>query len=263
MSVLKANKKYISLARQQIALAENEQQKQADIDFRRNIVANIRQQRLAQSQAMWNAQSDIATTSGQAGTIANIQSTFAEPLTYTFDYMERQEDIEGYYNQAQTYINKYQKQAKTAAKWGTAISMGAKIAGTVIGGPIGYAIGSLGGALTVAALGGDRNAIQGAANVGISHATMGAVKNTFNTSQNSLVVSAQNAMNYSQSQYYGTSYTPIVKKSGLKMGTDKQQSAFFDAAKEKAQNYLQGMFVTPIEESGGTTSSFSFSRGMM
>ena len=187
MSVLKANKKYISLARQQIALAENEQQKQADIDFRRNIVANIRQQRLAQSQAMWNAQSDIATTSGQAGTIANIQSTFAEPLTYTFDYMERQ---------AQTNINKYQKQAKTAAKWGSAISMGAKIAGTVIGGPIGYAIGSLGGALTVAALGGDRNAIQGAANVGISHATMGAVKNTFNTSQNSLVVSAQNAMNY-------------------------------------------------------------------
>lgn len=263
MSVLKANKKYLSLAREQIAMAENEQLKQSDIDFRRNIIANIRQQRIAESQALWNTQSDIATTSGQAGTVANIQSSFAEPLEYTYNTMRRQDKIEKYYSKAQTYIDKYSKQAKTAAKWGSAISMGAKIAGTMIGGPIGYAIGSLGGALTVAALGGDRNAIQGAANVGISHATGGLVKNTFNTSQSSLAVSAQNAYNYSQAQYKGTSYRPIVKADGLEMGSSKEFTKLFQESKETLSNAYNSLFGPTVEEAGGSSSSYSFSRGMM
>lgn len=262
MSILSANKKYLSLARQQVALAENEQLKQSDIDFRRNILANIRQERIAASQLAWNEQSDIATTSGAAGALANVQMTFSEPLTYQYQTMARQEKINQHYAQAQQYINKYQSQAKTAANWGKAIGMAGRIVGSAIGGPVGYAVGSLAGSAITYGLGGDRHAIQGAANEGINVATFGMIETPFNT-QSSTGISGQNYLNRSMSQYYGTSYTPIEKQNTLQINTDKKTMANVSQGVLQLKQWASNLkFSSAPIESGGT-SSISYSRGQM
>jgi hypothetical protein len=198
MSIFKANKKWLSIAETAMSNAETIAEKQKDINFGRELLANIRQYRIEQA-AVDQAEASIGTTqvSGVQNARQFLQRQLNEPYSRTLQDAERQEQIEAYQNKAQEALDRFKKQAKTAKTTGyiTAIAAGAlgaflapaalAAAGVTVSGAAGTAAALAGGALvggTLAtaggrALGADRNymggAIQGTTTATIAAGTIG------------------------------------------------------------------------------------------
>ena len=130
MGIFSSGSKYKQKAKGYEAQARILQDYQKDIDFGRNLLSNIRQQRIASSQITAYNYSDDWTSSSTAGAQANINSTFAGELGYAYDTSERSQKIADYMALAQEYYKKYAKQQKTR---GIAFSVAGLAAGALIG----------------------------------------------------------------------------------------------------------------------------------
>lgn len=120
---------------------------QNEVEFRRQLLSNIRQARIARAMlevGNYNPSADIST---KQGAIANIESSLAGEADYSYSSSIRQQQMTDYTNLAQKYYNKYQKAQKKRA--GTFA-----IGGLVAGAALGVATGGLGFGLTGTALAG-------------------------------------------------------------------------------------------------------------
>ena len=279
MSIFKANKKYLTQAYENVAMADMYQKEQAVIDMKRNILANIRQERLAESQVRFAQNMEGVTTSGTAGALGNIQSSFAEPLEYTYGYMQRQDKITYHYDVAQEALNKYQKQAKKAAQVGGTLGLISPVSSLIVGGVAGAdsnyykgaietQLGALKGAATGAATGaaaGPYGAIVGAA---IGGATGGIGSIFSQTGKNRSWAKASNSLNWSMSNYYGTQFKPVYADdwnldlsgvgflaSGLFGGDEKQQPQ--TTTVEIGSTSGSATYGNNMSETWGTRSTYS------
>lgn len=176
MSIFAANKKWLSVAQTAMSNAEVVAEKQKDINFGRELLANIRQYRIEQA-AVDQAEASIGTTqvSGVQTARQFLQQQFNEPYSRTLQDAERQEQIEKYQNQAQEALSRFKKQAKTAKTTGyiTAIVLGAAggflgaaaVAGAAAAATTATAAGAItaGGAAAGAAIGGTVGTLGGRA----------------------------------------------------------------------------------------------------
>ena len=119
MSIFAANKKWLSVAQTAMSNAETIAEKQKDINFGRELLANIRQYRIEQA-AVDQAEASIGTAqvSGVQTARQFLQRQLNEPYSRTLQDAERQEQIEAYQNQAQAALSRFKKQAKTAKTTG-------------------------------------------------------------------------------------------------------------------------------------------------
>lgn len=114
---------------------------QNDIEFRRQLLSNIRQERIARTQLEAGNYSDDFLSSSAAGATANVESSLAGESLYAYQSSKRAEQIQNYNEQAEYYNKKYQKQQKTRA---TAYAVTGMVAGALTGGALGAA-GLIGG----------------------------------------------------------------------------------------------------------------------
>lgn len=140
-------KRRAQAAEAEAAALTEEQQKE---DFGRNLLANIRQQRLAAAQLETMRAGDIATSSTEAGAMANVNSTLAGEMGYSYRSSLRMQEIQNYQQMANAYYKKYQKQQKTRA---TAIQVTGIVAGALTGGAL-AAVGAVGAGIGTAAAAG-------------------------------------------------------------------------------------------------------------
>lgn len=154
MSIFSVNKGAKSQALQYEALATNLQGQQRDIDFARNLLSNIRQERLARAQTEAYGYSDDTVSSSQQGALANIESALAGEMGYSYKSSERMEKIQNYQLAAQEQWKKYQKSIQKAGMAGQIVGTVATVAGSIIGGPLGAAVGAAVGTGLTSAMGG-------------------------------------------------------------------------------------------------------------
>lgn len=286
--------KHKNLAEQDMLNAQTLQNEQANIDLRRNILANIRQERIAEAQVRFAAASqgfDEVQTSSLAGALGNIQSSFAEPIEYMYRTTARTDRINQLYTSAQEHMNKYAKGQKEAGIAGKIVGTAATIVGTAIAPGIGTAIGAAVGTAAGSVLGGSQGT-KAAAQASVRTATAqfsGGIPiaeglSTPVTGQTKRWANAQNQLNWSRSQYYGTPFKQVSAKDsdwasvlgsaagGLKAYYDKPSKAG-----ENNESFLNKLFseVSIIEEggaidrtggyyeAGGTISRNYYSRGLM
>lgn len=227
MSIFAANKKWLSIAQTAMSNAETIAEQQKDINFGRELLANIRQYRIEQA-AVDQAEATIGATqvSGVQTARQFLQRQLNEPYSRTLQDAERMEQIEAYQNQAQEALSRFKKQAKTARTTGyvTAIAAGAlgaflapaalAAAGVTVTGTAGTAAALGGGALVGGslataggrALGADRNymsgAIQGTTTATIAAGTIGygaGAAGTTSTTTGGTIVKAGSAGTHSWS----------------------------------------------------------------
>lgn len=135
------------------------QNQQRDIDFGRQLLANIRQQRIASEELRFMNYSDTATTSSAAGAQAHINSTFADELGYAYDTGERRELMQDYAQKEQDYWEEYADSVKKSqmattalvavaglATGGIASALGAGIMGTMAATAAGGGLATVGAA---------------------------------------------------------------------------------------------------------------------
>lgn len=166
MSVFTGGKKWGRRAKQLRLEAAQAQEDLEDLNFGRELLANIRQQRLAASQLRMieGGASDVVTTAHQ-GQMANVNSALASDYGYSVDVSNRAQAIERMQETATRYEKKAAKMDKRAAMAGMGV---AAAAGLLTGGAaLAFlpAVGALGA--TVAA------GVGGAAATGIISATGG------------------------------------------------------------------------------------------
>lgn len=269
MSIFKANKKYLSQAYQNMSMAEMLSNEQAVIDVNRSILQNIRQERLAESQIRFAQNMEGIDTSGTAGAMGNIQSGFAEPVEYMYRTTDRMNRINRYYQSAQENLDKYQKQAKKAATVGA-------ISGFVLPGTGSLMVGAIGGAdsnfykgnietqlstLSGAAKGAAAGSVAGPAGMlagGIAGGVSSGVNSMFSqTGKNRNWAKATNALNWSQSNYYGYQYRPVTADNwNLDLsGLGYLASGMFVNSQSTTAT-TQKIQQAPLYETGGTRSSF-------
>lgn len=151
MGIYSSGNKYKRRAQGYEAEAAALTKEQQEVDFGRNLLANIREQRLAQAQLdIMNADTAATSSSTAAGASANINSTFAGEMGYSYRTSARMQQIQDYQELANQYYKKYQKQQKKRA---TAIQVTGIVAGALTGGAL-AAVGAVGaGVGTAAAVG--------------------------------------------------------------------------------------------------------------
>lgn len=169
MSIFSGGKKWGRRAKQLRVEAAQAQEDLEDLNFGRDLLANIRQQRLAAAQLrlMEGGASDVATTSYQ-GQMANVNSALASDYGYSVDVSNRAQAIERLQDTAIRYEKKAAKMDKRAGIAGMAVAAAAGLltGGAALAGAFG-AIGSGALGATVAA------GIGGAAATGVVSATGG------------------------------------------------------------------------------------------
>lgn len=143
MSIFSSGKKWKRAAEQALQNARRVQDYQSEVEFRRQMLSNIRQERMARAQLMQGNYSTTARTSSQQGALANIDSSLAGETYFSYASSDRAKQILDYQEQAQQYYKKYQKQTKTrAAAFGSTGAIVGAIAGGLIGGPGGAIMGA-------------------------------------------------------------------------------------------------------------------------
>lgn len=143
MSWFSSGSKYKYRAQEALASAQALEEQQSDIEFRRSLLANIRQERLARAVLESGNYSDEFTSSSAAGATANIDSSLAGETLYSYDTSKRMQQIQGYQQTAQENYKKYQKQQQKRA---TAFSLTGIAAGALTGGAFALAGGMGAGA---------------------------------------------------------------------------------------------------------------------
>lgn len=194
MGIYSSGNKWRTRARGAEAQAVELTNRQSDIDFGRQLLANIRQQRLQIAQARFQNVLAAETTSSSSarGAEAEINSTLAGEVGYAYDTSKRLQQISSLQQLANNYYKKYQKQQKTRS---TAIQATGIVAGALTGGVLGFA-GMLGAGIGTLAGAGLGASIGGGAGKAVLGDYMGA---------------AQSFANAAVSYQLGVSDTPLTK----------------------------------------------------
>lgn len=208
MSIYSVNKGAKSSALQYEALATDVQGQQRDVDFARTLLSNIRQERIARAQIRAAGYSDNVVSSGSAGALANVDSSLAGEMGYSYESSERAEKMQTYVSKAQEQWKRYAKSVKRAQTAGAvtgavlaaagglfvgpaaaaglaAAGVGAGTAGTLgtmigaaAGGATGIGVTSVGGGGHIATGAATRAAISGTITAGLSAAATAAPTGT-------------------------------------------------------------------------------------
>lgn len=143
MSIFSSGKKWKRAAEQALQNARRVQDYQGEVEFRRQMLSNIRQERIARAQLEVDSYNTTARNTTDQGFIANIDSSLAGETYFAYASSDRAKQIQDYQQQAQRYYKKYQKQQKTRA---TAYAVSGIVVGALAGGALGAAgmLGSLG-----------------------------------------------------------------------------------------------------------------------
>ena len=141
MGLFSSGSKYKYKAEGALASAKALTEQQSDIEFRRQLLSNIRQERLARAQLETGNYSDDFSSSSAAGATANIDSSLAGESLYAYESSKRADQIQSYNEQAEYYNRKYQKAQKKKAITMSVVGMAA---GALTGGALGAA-GLIGG----------------------------------------------------------------------------------------------------------------------
>lgn len=136
MGLFSSGKKHKRAAEAYLRQANAVQDYQNEVEFRRQLLSNIRQERIARAQLLVGNYSTTARTSSQQGAIANIDSSLAGEVDYSYSSSKRQQQMTDLVNRAQEEYRKYQKQTQRRA---TAFSVGGLVAGALTGGALGAA----------------------------------------------------------------------------------------------------------------------------
>ena len=131
MGLVSSGSKWKNAARGALASAHALEDQQRGMEFQRGLLSNIRQQRLAQAQLSLMNYSESFTSSSAAGASANIDSTLASEMKYSYESSQRAEDIQDYQEQYKAYMDKYAKQQKRKAG---AFAVAGAVLGAVTGG---------------------------------------------------------------------------------------------------------------------------------
>jgi hypothetical protein len=141
MGLFSSGSKYKYKAEGALASAKALTEQQSDIEFRRQLLSNIRQERLARAQLETGNYSDDFSSSSVAGATAMIDSSLAGESLYAYESSKRADQIQSYNEQAEYYNRKYQKAQKKKAITMSVVGMAA---GALTGGALGAA-GLIGG----------------------------------------------------------------------------------------------------------------------
>lgn len=152
MSFVTSGAKWHRAAQQKAAEIESLQIQQADINFGKNLLSNIRQTRLAQAQQQAYLSNQV-TSSTTAGAMANIQSGLAGEAGHAYDASLRAEDIQYKADLAQRYSKKGAQMDKRAATNAKIMGFGAAILSYI--NPALGAIAAVGNAALISGMGGD------------------------------------------------------------------------------------------------------------
>lgn len=136
-----SGKKYKRLAEKYINMANDVQDVQSAEDFKRGLLANIRENRMANAMVSVGNYSDDYTSSSVAGAKANINSAFVGDTAYSYESSDRAQLIQDYTETAQKYYQKYQKKQNKRSMLGS-------IGGLIVGGVAGAMTGGFGLGLT-------------------------------------------------------------------------------------------------------------------
>ena len=174
MGWLSVNNNYKYRAEGAIREAEELVGIQQERDFGQNLLANIRQYRIAKEQLEAYGDTDDITSSTSAGVTANVKSTLAGEVGYAYETSNRAEQIQQLQTFAQQQLSKYKQQVKRASRNADIVAYGGKIVGAAIGGIVGGPAGAMAGwqiggmfaAPTTFILGGDSVAMR--KNLGVS-----------------------------------------------------------------------------------------------
>lgn len=180
--------KYKRLAEQYINMANDVQDVQSAEDFKRGLLANIRENRMANAMVSVGNYSDDYTSSSVAGAHANINSAFVGDTRYSYESSDRAQLIQDYTETAQDYYEKYQKKQKQSAMIGSLAGTAVGVVAGAMTGGFGLGLTSLGGGLVGAQAGQGLGQIlsdTGQEELGISNLIgAGATAYRFNTANN-------------------------------------------------------------------------------
>ena len=163
-----SGKKYKRAAERALRTAEDIQDYQSEVEFRRNLISNIRQERIARAMLEVGNYSTTASSSSAAGALANIDSSLAGETYFSYASSDRAQRVQDLNEYAQKMYQKYQKKQKKRAAIGSiAGTVVGTVAGGLLGGPIGAAVGgSIGQGLGQIASGtGSTQTMQGIQNI--------------------------------------------------------------------------------------------------
>lgn len=146
MGLFSSGKKHKRAAEAYLRQANAIQDYQNEVEFRRQLLSNIRQERIARAQMQVRDYSPTYRSSTNEGFIANIDSSLAGEVDYSYSSSKRQQQMTDLVNAAQQEYKKYQKQTQRRA---TAFAVGGLAAGALTGGllGVGTAVGGFGGAI--------------------------------------------------------------------------------------------------------------------
>lgn len=152
MSIFSSGKKWKRRAERALNTVRDIEDYQSEVEFRRQLISNIRQERIARAQLEAGNYSTVARTSSQQGAIANIDSSLAGEVDFSYSSSERQQQMTDLTRKAERYYKKYQKQQQKRAG---AFAIGGLVAGALTGGVlgIGTAVGGLSGGVMGAQIG--------------------------------------------------------------------------------------------------------------
>lgn len=140
MSWFSSGSKYKHRAEGALASAQAIEAQQNDIEFRRSLLSNIRQERLARAVLESGNYSDDFSSSSAAGATAMIDSSLAGETIYSYETSKRMDQIKNYQDIAKENYKKYQKAQK---KKSGVFSM----VGGAVGATAGFLVGGPGGAI--------------------------------------------------------------------------------------------------------------------
>lgn len=143
MAFISSGKRYKKRAEQALANARLVQDYQSEQEFRRQMLSNIRQERIARAQLLQGNYSTTARTSSQQGALANIDSSLAGETYFSYASSDRAKQIQDYNDQAEYWNRKYQKKQKRLSQ---TVGVVTSTVGAVIGGFIGGPAGAMAGA---------------------------------------------------------------------------------------------------------------------
>ena len=177
MGLFNVNKAAKNQAKTYENLVQDQQTRLQEMNFGRDLLQNIRQERVARAQLEFSNHIEGVSTSSAAGAIANIDSGLASEVGYAYRYSLGLEKLQSYQETAANYWEKYaksvQKVQRNAKIVGSVMSLGGQIVGTAIGGPVGGAIGatlgSLGAVGITTAMGGGSTAGKAAFGAGMEN----------------------------------------------------------------------------------------------
>lgn len=209
MGWFSSGKKYKRRAENALRTAEDIQDYQSEQEFRRGLLSNIRQERIARAQLEVGNYSTVARSSSAEGAIANIDSSLAGETYFSYASSDRAQQIQDYQEYAQKQYKKYAKQQQ---KRSTAFSIAGIAAGALTGGALGAAglLGTAtaaGGAIAGAQIGQGLGQI--AANTG-QQATQIGIQNMLSGTGQGLQLSG--ALRKDKTMYETTSINPVTNQ---------------------------------------------------